>query len=296
MKKKEIIFVLIIPALLIFLAFLIYPIFETIRYSFFNWPGFGKGMTFIGLDNYKELLNDKWYLLTLKNTLIYAFVGGALIFLLSFLFTFLLGNIAPRARKIFRIIIVLPYMVSPVALANIWNFVYNPNMGFINTFLRMLRLDFLTMEWTAPKMLIWSLTVAIVWFQVGFYTVILTAASEKIPADYFEAADIDGANKLQKFFRINLPLIINELEVCIIFWLLTAIGMFGFIFAFSMASDPPMESWTQAVYMYIMAFGKRTPIYRFGYASTIGVSIGLISLISILSVRFLLRNKERVEF
>lgn len=296
MKKRETIFVLIIPALLVFSIFFMYPFFESIRYSFFDWSGFGTGMNFIGLNNYTELFRDVMFKKCIKNTLFYMFFGGFLIFLLSFIFTFLLSNINPRARKIYRTIVVLPYMISPVAIANLWNYVYNPRFGFINSILRLIKLDFLTQEWTAPNLILWSLTIAIVWFQVGFYTIILISASEKIPPDYFEAADLDGANKIQKFFKITLPLIINELEICIIFWFLTAIKMFGMIFAFNLAGDPPSETWTGAVYMYILAFGKTTPIYRYGYASAVAVSIGVISLISILLVRLILIKRERAEF
>jgi len=295
-NRKESIIILIIPAALIYFALFLYPIFSSLNYSLTDWSGFGSNINYVGLNNYKELLGDKTFWLSCKNTLIYMFFGGFFIFFLSFLFVFLLSNVRTLPKKIFRTIIVLPYMLSPVALANIWSYIYNPRFGLINSVLRLFRLDFLTQSWTSPQLIIWSLSIGIVWFQVGFYTVILLAASEKIPIDYYEVAELDGAGKFQKFFHITIPLIINELEVCLIFWSITAIKMFGFIFAFSLAGDPPTNTWTNAVYMYMLAFGKTTGIDRFGYASTVAVALVILTVIVVGLIRFFLRRKERYEY
>lgn len=296
MKKRETIFILLIPALLIYLVLFLYPIFGSIRYSLYDWSGFGSNMNFMGLNNYRELFGDRTFRLCFKNTLIYMFFGGFFIFFLSFLFTFLLTNIKTFPKKVFRAIIILPYMLSPVAIANIWSYIYNPRFGFANSFLRFLRLDFLTQLWTAPNNIVWSLSIALVWFQVGFYTIVMLAASEKIPPDYYEVADLDGAGKFQKFFHITIPLILNELEVCAIFWSITAIKMFGLIFAFDLSGEPSIKTWTGAVYMYILAFGKMTSIFRFGYASTVAVSLIIITIIFVGLIRIILGRRERFEY
>jgi len=294
MVKKRNILWFIVPVTVLYLVFFMYPVLDSIFVSFFDWSGFSSKMVFKGIGNYKELFRDPLFMLCMKNTAIYMFFGGILIFVLSFIFVFIF-NSGIRFKKFFRAVIFLPNIIATIALVNIWNFIYNPNFGLLNGILRAVGLDILTRPWTAPNRAIWAVLVATVWIHTGFYTIILLSGAEKVPPYYYEAADLDGANRYQKFFKVTIPLIWEELRIAVTLWLITSIKMFEFIYAFGSSGYPSEKVWTGTVYMYILSFGKRTVVYRLGYASALAVVLMImIVLVSIITSRIF--KREAIEY
>lgn len=279
MRKKISILWFLVPVTILYLGFFMYPVINSIFVSFFNWSGFSSNMVFEGIGNYRELFNDPLFQLTMKNTAIYMFFGGILTFILALIFVFIFNN-GIRFKKFFRAVIFLPNIIALIALVTIWNFIYNPNFGLINGILRAIGLDILTRPWTAPNRAIWAVLVATVWIHAGFYTIILLSGAEKIPPYYYEASGLDGANRYQKFFKITMPLIWEELRIAVTLWLITSVKMFEFIYAFGSSGYPSEKIWTGTVYMYILSFGKRTVIYRLGYASALAVILLIIIMIT----------------
>lgn len=293
LRIKKIIWFLI-PALLLYLAFFIYPAIQALWVSLHDWSGFTKGMKFIGLKNFNELLHDSLYWQSLGNTLIILFVGGAVIFLLAFLFTaFFTSGI--KGKKFFRAVIFYPNVVAPIALATFWSFLYNPRFGLINGFLRLLHLDFLAKTWTGPDLIFWSVLIALIWTYVGFYLIILLSGAEKIPQDLYEVAKLEGANRFQTFFKVTVPLIWDVLVVGIVLWIIGAIKLFEFLFAFSGGTQVPQQLWTNAVYMFMVSFGKRTAIFRLGYGTAIAVTLLLLIMI-FTGIARLATRRERIEY
>lgn len=293
LRIKKIIWFLI-PALLLYLAFFIYPAIQALWVSLHDWSGFTKDMKFIGLKNFNELLHDSLYWQSLGNTLIILFVGGAVIFLLAFLFTaFFTSGI--KGKKFFRAVIFYPNVVAPIALATFWSFLYNPRFGLINGFLRLLHLDFLAKTWTGPDLIFWSVLIALIWTYVGFYLIILLSGAEKIPQDLYEVAKLEGANRFQTFFKVTVPLIWDVLVVGIVLWIIGAIKLFEFLFAFSGGTQVPQQLWTNAVYMFMVSFGKRTAIFRLGYGTAIAVTLLLLIMI-FTGIARLATRRERIEY
>jgi len=280
----------LLPATLLYLIFFLVPTFQTFYYSLFDWSGVGQNMTFLGLDNYKELLGDHLFRLSMKNTLLILFIGGAIVFGLAFMFTAML-NSDLRGRGFFRAVIFLPNVVATIALTTLWAYIYNPRFGMINSFFKMIGLDSLAKTtWTAPDTIFWAMLIALIWIFVGFYLVLLMAGADKIPAEYYEAAKLDGANQFQMFFKITIPLLWDVLTIAIVMWSIAAIKIFEFPFAFT-SLEPVPETYTSAVYLYVMGFGQRTPIYRMGYASAIGVFMLLVVVFVVLIVGRLMRRE-----
>lgn len=122
----------------------------------------------------------------------------------------------------------------------------------------------------------------------------LLAAVERIPESFFDAARIDGASKFQVFRLITIPMIWPVLTIALVFWIINALKWFEFHFAFG-GWSPSRELWTTAIYVYIMGFGKRDPIFRLGYATAISAVLLLIVIISVALVQRLLR-RETVEY
>jgi ABC-type sugar transport system permease subunit len=294
MIKRKRILILLVPALLLYLALFIYPAIQSFWVSLHEWTGFTAKMKWVGLANYRELLHDDLFWSTLGTTMKILFIGGVLVFVLSFLFTFFLGS-GIRGKKIFRAVIFYPNVVAPIALATFWSFLYNPRFGLINGLLRSVGLESLTQTWTGPDLIFGSVLVALVWTYVGFFLVIISSGAEKIPEDYYDAARIAGANRVQMFFRVTIPLTWDVLMVSVVLWIITAVKIFEFLFAFSGGISAPKAIWSNAVYMFVLSFGRRVAIFRLGYGTTVSVTLLVLIIIFTGIARFAMR-RERVEF
>lgn len=278
---------LLLPASLLYLVFFLLPTAQTVYYSFFDFSGLSENKSFTGLDNYKELLTDDLFLLSMKNTFIILLLGGVLVFGLAFLFTAML-NSDLRGKRFFRAIIFIPNVIATIALTTLWGYIYNPRFGLLNSALKLLGFEGKT-TWTDPDKIFWAMLVALVWIFVGFYMVLLLAGTDKIPVDYYEAAKLDGANQVQMFVQITIPLLWDVITVAVVMWSIAALKIFEFPFAFT-SLEPVPETYTTAVYLYVMGFGQRTPIYRMGYASAIGVYMLVVVVILIIFLRRIMRR------
>lgn len=293
-ERKHIILPFLLPAALLYLAFFIYPTVRALYVSLYDWSGFTPTWTFVGLDNFRELLNDQTYRNALTFTLILMVVGGILVFGIAFLFTSLLSS-GMRGKKFFRAVLFFPNVVATVALATLWAFIYNYNFGLLNGFFKMVGLTQLgRTTWTGPNTIVWAVLVALVWMYVGFYVVLLLAGVDKISPELFDAAKVEGANQAQMFLRITVPLLWDVLTVAVILWGIGAIKQFEFMYAFA-GIRPPRDIWTVAVYMYILAFGKRDAVFRMGYGTAVAVTLLILVIIFAVIARRLMR-REAIEY
>lgn len=189
-----------------------------------------------------------------------------------------------------------PNIVAPVALAILWGFLLDPNFGLVNVMLKGMGLEVAARPWMGPELIFKSIGMALIWIHTGFYTTIILAGVDKIPSYYYEAADIEGAGPLAKFIHVTLPMTWDVISVAAVLWVINAIKMFEFIYAFSGVGDaPPTHVWTMAIHMFIISFGNRTPIYRLGYGSAIAVTMVVLVAIAVLLLRRLLR-RDAIEF
>jgi ABC-type sugar transport system permease subunit len=136
----------------------------------------------------------------------------------------------------------------------------------------------------------YAMLVALIWIQVGFMVVLLLAGADKIPFEYYEAAKIEGANAVQMFFKLTVPLMWDVITISVVFWSIWALKVFEFPYAF-FGITPPTQIYTVGIYLFVMGFGKRDPIYRLGYATAIGVLLLLAVIIVILVLRRVMRRE-----
>ncbi len=288
--RKRLIALFMLPASLFYLVFFIVPAVWAFYYSFFDWSGFGKNMTFEGLGNYIELFRDPIFLLSLKNTLFILVVGGIIVFALAFLLTVLV-NSGIKGKKFFRAMIFLPNVIATIALTTLWAFIYNPTFGLFNSFFKLIGWKAgAAFTFTSVDHIFYAMLVALIWIEVGFYLVLLMAGMDKIPAEYYEAAKIEGANQWQMFTGITVPLLWDVISVGTVLYTIFALKVFEFPYAFNQI-DPPKEIYTVGIYLYIEGFGKRVPIYRLGYATAIGVVLLLCVVVIVLLLRRLMRRE-----
>src|SRR4030066_534757 len=290
--RKSVISLFLLPAGLFYLAFILIPAILAFYYSVFDWSGFTTDMKFIGLDNYIQLFKDQMFWLSLKNTLIILVPGGLVIFFLTFVLTVLI-NSGVRGKKFFRAMIFLPNVIATVALTTLWGFIYHPSFGLFNAFFKLLGLEQLSqITWTSADRIFYAALVAIIWINVGFQLVLLMAGVDKIPFEFFEGARIEGASQLQMFTGITVPMIWDVITVGIVLWSISALKSFEFLYAFG-GLNTPHSLYTVGIYLYVMGFGKREPIYRLGYATAIGVLL-LISVVIIVALIRRLTRREAI--
>lgn len=291
-RQMAVIFVA--PALIFYLCLFIYPSLKAFYISLFDWNGFTSGMKFVGLKNFKELIGDSsFWNVSVKNSLLITFAGGALIFGFALLICSILsGKI--RGKKFFRSLIFFPSVINPIAIAILWTFIYNNKWGLLNNFLLLFGIPGKT--WMGPSVLFWAILVVMVWMYSGFYCVMLLAALDRVPASQIEAAELEGAGEFTIFFKVKIPMIWDVLVTALTLWGINSVKEFALLYAWGGGVDIPPDGATNiAVRMYITAFGKRVTVYRMGYSTAMGVLM-FLAVALIVGVISVATKREKLEY
>jgi raffinose/stachyose/melibiose transport system permease protein len=220
------IFLFLLPAVALFLIFVLYPIFQSVYYSLFNWKGFGPAVDFVGIENYKNILSDAVFLKAIKNGILIILFSLAFQLPLSLLLAVLVGRDLP-GRVFFRTVFFMPYVLSEVITALMWLFIYNPDpeRGFINAMVVFLGGDAQT--WLASTDLVMpAIFVALTWKYFGFHMLLFMTGLQNIPQEVEEAGRIDGANSFQNFLYITLPLLASTIRTSVYLSVLGSIQQF----------------------------------------------------------------------
>ncbi len=288
--SNRFILLFLMPASALYLFFFLVPTIQALVYSFYDWSGFGTDMRYIGFANFQELLNDRLFWKSMGNTVAILIVGGVIVFALAFIMTMMISS-GMRGKKFFRGVIFLPNIIAVIALTTLWGYMYTPNNGLLASVFKLIGLDDMAkFPWLGPDSIFASMMIAIIWIEVGFYLVLLLAGVDKIPPDFFESAKLDGANQFQQFRHITVPLLQDVIAIGMVLWSIHAIKIFEFPFSFT-GLEPNPNSYTVAVYSYILGFGQREPIYRLGYATAVGVMLLLVVILIVLVIRRLTRHE-----
>jgi raffinose/stachyose/melibiose transport system permease protein len=277
----------LLPALVLFLGMVLLPIAFGAYTSFFKWNGFVFPPTdFIGLDNFKQLLQDEIFRGDLKRGAI--LVGLSLVIQLPVaLGLALLLNQQIRGRSVYRLVFFAPYVLSEVIAGVLFSLIFSPETGLVNQSLERVGLDSLSHEWLADtNLVLYTLFFVISWKYFGFHMILYLAGRQNIPKELTEAAMTDGAGDWQVFRRITLPLLGPTIRISIFLSVIGAIQLFDMVYVLT-RGGPVNSSETLAVTMYLDGFVK----HKVGYASAISVAMFLISLVFALSYqRFVLRR------
>ncbi len=281
--------IFVAPALAVYLLIVIAPSIGTLWISFTKWKGIGDEAEFVGIDNYQQLWRNDTFRGSFGRTLTLLVAGGFVVFVFAFIFTMLLREM--RSKKLIRAIVFFPNVVPPVALAIAWGVLLAPRNGLLNGFLELVGLSSQTRTWLGPDLLFRSIIAGLVWIYTGFFVTILMAGVDRIPAYYYEAAELEGASARQKFTRVTIPLTWDVLSVAAVLWVILAIKTFEFIYAFGgSGTDPSASSWTLPVHVYVVALGNRSPILALGQGSAIAVvMVALVGALIFLTRRVMRR-------
>ncbi|NWG08410.1 MAG: sugar ABC transporter permease [Chloroflexi bacterium] len=265
------IFLFLLPGLILFLVFVIYPIFQSIYYSMFNWKGFGPAEDFVGLDNFKNILGDKVFMIALRNAFLLIVFSLLLQLPLSLILAVMVGRDLP-GRAFFRTIFFMPYVISEVITAIMWLFLLNPNpnRGFVNAVIVAFGGE--AQPWLGDTTLVLpSLFIALTWKYFGFHMLLYMAGLQNIPHEIEEAGRIDGASAFQNFFYITLPLLGSTIRTSVYLSVLGSIQQFILVWIMS-KGGPVNASETLATYMIRFGFVR----FQLGYGSAVAIYMFLI--------------------
>ncbi|QDZ15833.1 carbohydrate ABC transporter permease [Humibacter ginsenosidimutans] len=281
---------LLLPALIVYVVLFIVPALYGMTLSFASWAGLGSAFHWVGVKNYVDLFTSPVFLSSFWNTLVLTAVVGVAIFLVSCGAMIVLRS--TKGHSFIRSAVFVPYIISPIAIGLSVSFLFNPK-GMINTLLGLLGLDGLQRPWLAPENILQVIMVGLTWSAAGFYVVLLMSAVDAIPASLYESAQIEGANLLQQFRHITLPLTRDMISVAAVLWVIAGIKTFEIIIAFTgTAGTPPLEARSLAVEQYLrVTGGPAGGIPQLGSAAAIGVIMTAITVVLILLSRRISRRE-----
>ncbi len=275
------------PAFTLFMAFVVYPVFQSLYYSMFDWKGLGPAVDFVGLENYQRILTDRAFMKALGNALLIVLLSLGVQLPLSLAMALMVGRDLP-GRTFFRTILFMPYVFSEVITAIMWMGLYNPDpdRGLLNALLVMFGLK--PQAWLGdPNQVIGCIFVVLSWKYFGFHMLLYIAGLQNIPQEIEEAALIDGASRRQLITFITLPLLWGTIRTSIYLSVLGTLQQFGVIWVMT-KGGPVNASDVMATYMYRYSFVR----FQLGYGSAVALVMLLVSLIFSVAYLRLIRHQD----
>lgn len=284
-KNKTMIVVFLTPAVIMFCIVFLYPIIRTLMMSFFQITGVTDTMdrwSFIGAANYTKLFTTSLFMTSMVNLFQIWFFGGLVVMSISLLLAVILTS-GVRFKKFFRAVIYLPNIVSAVALATMWlQYVYSPKFGLLKSIFTALGMEgAASIKWLDNEHKFIALLLAYCFGMVGYHMLIWVSGIERISAELYEAATIDGANKANQFRYMTLPLLKGVLRTNITMWSVTSVGFFIWSQLFSSVTADT-KTITPMVYMYMQTFGAGNSVTERN--AGLGAAVGVILSICVVLV------------
>lgn len=272
-------YLFLLPAAIILIAFLYYPVVKGIDYSFFSFKNF-LPYKFIGLQNYRDALQDKIFwnsiYLTFKWVLMNAFIPTLVGLMLALLLEFFTKGQWFTGTA--RTVLFMPMMMSMVSVGLLWTLIYDPNLGLLNGLLHSLGYQGKFSAYGNLKTALYMTYIPVVWQSAGFSMVVFSAALQSVSKDMIESSMIEGANKIKQIIYIMIPGIIKTITMIVIVNMIAGFKAFDLLYVLT-RGGPGMSTEITAVYAYKQAFFA----FKFEYSSTMTVCL-LICVIMFLIV------------
>lgn len=275
------------PALVVFLAFVIFPVVMAAYYGFFRWQGYGAPTDFVGLENYRLILTDQLFHDALQHNAFIVIMSLVLQGPAAVLLALLL-NRRMRGQSVIRVLIFVPYVIAEVVVGTGWSLMLQ-STGAVNDLLEKVGLGSLATEWLSdPDIAIWTLMGIITWKYIGFAVIIFLAGLQGIPEELYEAAAIDGASYWQTQRRITLPLLGPTLRIWAFLSIIGALQLFDLVYII-WGQYVASTAGTSTMATYMVSYGRNAGSY--GYGNAVAVVLFLISLVvALVYQRFVLRR------
>jgi len=277
----------LLPGLAIYSFVVLVPILSAFRYGMYAWTG-GPKMTFIGLENYLEILRDEVFRRSFLNNVlmtVYGLIGQVG---LGFVLALLLMSKLVRLKGLHRTMSFFPSTLAPIIIAFLWALIYNYNYGLLNGGLKALGLERLTQSWldlSGPIVLLVSIPLS--WQNTGFFTLLMLAGIASINKEVIEVAELDGATGVRKAWYVVIPLAKPTLIVASLLCIANNMRGFEHVYALT-GGGPGNSSVVMALYAYETSFLR----FRYGYGSALAIAIMVLTMAMILIGAALLKGKR----
>ncbi|WP_300382350.1 sugar ABC transporter permease [Clostridium sp.] len=282
-KKEENVwgYIFMTPVILGLSLFAIWPIFQSFFLSLHEWVGFGE-KTFIGLQNFKEIVNNKEIYDAIFNTVRITICALPVSIIISLVISSILNSPTLKGKTIFRIIFYLPIITMPAAISIVFKYIFNYNYGIINQIIKSFGKE--PIEWLGNPKYSWIVIVFIViWAAIGSQIIILLAALQNIDYSMYEAAEIDGAGIITKFFKITVPSISPTIFFLSVTGFISMFQLFDLIFIM-IGKNAGLESTRTIVFQFFETAFVQT---NRGMGAAIAVVIFfIIMLVTLVQKRF----------
>ncbi len=270
LEKWGTILLFTMPAVVMYIFFVLIPIVQAVRYSLYEWNGLGPLEDFVGLRNFARILHDPVFRMAIWNNFRIAFLSLTIQIPLALGIACVLNAKLP-ARAVFRTIFFMPFVISEVIAAILFNYIFRTSGGLVNLLLE--RLGHPPILWLAdPNWVIYTVFIALTWKYFGYHMIILLAGLQNIPKELLEAAWIDGASWWQAFRHITLPLLGPTVRLSVYLSIIGSIQVFDLVWAMT-GGGPVNASTTMAITMYRAGFQRQLV----GYASAVAIVIFLLA-------------------
>ncbi len=278
----------VVPGMLIYLVFMAFPFLATIYLSFTNWDGVSPEREWVGLSNYARMFGDATAIKAFVNNIVWVVIGTIAPVVLGLFEALLVWTGNQRGSLFFRTLFFLPFVLPLVVVGIVWQWIYHPLFGVLNSALDGVGLDGVSRGWLAdPQAALYAVLIAAIWGATGFCFLILHAALQNVDMSTVEAAMIDGANWFQRAWNVIIPQIAPQLTMVTAVTLIGGFAVFDIIFVMT-GGGPGNASEVLATYTYKTAFQQN----QAGYGSALAMLITLLSLVS--AVAFVrLRERSR---
>ncbi len=286
----------VLPGLIVFCVFSVYPMLTAFRLSVFDWSGLGRDRNFVGLANFREALTSAAVYRAAWHNILF-FVTILIVQHTVGLFLAVQLDARPRFMQIYRTILFLPVILSLVATGFIWTLILSPNIGILNPLLTDLGLGFLARSWLDD--IFWALPSVIMvqaWNHLGWAVVIYMSGLQGVPRELTEAARIDGANAWQRFRAVTFPLLSPSFTALTVITFIQNIRVFDVVYVMTgPIGSPAGRTDVLGTLVYRTAFGASgmtSADVRFSYAIAIAVLIFVMMLICSIGLLYGLRRRE----
>ena len=286
LRRSAIGYLFILPNLVFFLVFLVYPLLSVIPLSF-EAGGIISPPQWVGLANWRAILADPVFREVIGNTFAYSAMAISAVFIISFGLALLLARLQGRSVGLIRAALYFPTLTPVVVAALIWNFVVQPDFGILNVFTRALGLG--TTNWLGNTQLVLpAIAMLEVWRGVGFWTLLYLAAIVGLPRDLFYAAQLDGATAWQRFIHLTLPLLRPTIIFAVVWATIANLQLFDSVVILT-DGGPGYSSGSIVWYIYRMLFQFNLP----GVAASMSLVLLVITFILVVVELKLLRMRRR---
>jgi multiple sugar transport system permease protein len=287
-RNREVFFwgwILVAPTVIGLIVLNIYPMIMSVWQGFCRTGDFGRGNIFIGTKNYVKLFHDDEVWQAVINIIKYSIVEVPFSVFIAMILAVLL-NRKVAGRTVYRTLYFLPMVAAPAAIAMVWRWMFNSQFGLINNVFN------LTTQWISdPGIAVFSIAIIGIWSDIGYNMILFLAGLQEIPMDYSEAAELDGANGVQSFFYITVPLISPTTFFVVVTRIIAALQVFDLIFMVMERNNPALSKTESLVYLfYEHAFVEKD----FGYGSVIVVL--LLFIIMLVTVFQMIAQKKWVHY